>query len=447
MLPGFWLLFVFSLNVFFLVNKNVSDPYMDEIFHIPQVQTFCSGNIDWDPKITTFPGLYIFTLGYLGVLSIFTQTFGYGFEQLCQSIWMLRSVNLLFAVGNAATLVLIIQHKKLSNSSLSAINAGIIIALFPVLYFFNFLYYTDPGSLFFVLLTYYFNIKQRNNISGMLSICALSFRQTNIIWCFFCTFTAVLESWERQSKKNRGILHFAAFVNENKWIFLKQHSILVATAVGFVAFICWNGGIVLGDKESHAPVFNFGQIIYFAGFSYGFLMFNYHIGLWNIQQTIRSSLHNTLDSKNLCILSAALVAFCSYAAKNFSPAHSYLLADNRHYTFYLWKNFLRHEVVRMILTPCVLVVVHSFWLKLKGKKSAIWYTTFLVTNLVVLCPSLLLEFRYFIVPFILLRLELEPGKLDGFELGGYTLINALTLYIFLYRPFLWPNNEIARFMW
>jgi alpha-1,2-glucosyltransferase len=31
----------------------------DEIFHIPQGQSLCSGDfVTWDPKITTFPGLY-----------------------------------------------------------------------------------------------------------------------------------------------------------------------------------------------------------------------------------------------------------------------------------------------------------------------------------------------------------------------------------------------------
>lgn len=33
----------------------------DEIFHIPQTQQYCSGNFkDWDPKLTTPPGLFVF---------------------------------------------------------------------------------------------------------------------------------------------------------------------------------------------------------------------------------------------------------------------------------------------------------------------------------------------------------------------------------------------------
>ena len=50
-----------------LVDQNVPEPYMDEIFHIPQAQRYCAGNFtQWDDKITTLPGLYLFSVGLLG---------------------------------------------------------------------------------------------------------------------------------------------------------------------------------------------------------------------------------------------------------------------------------------------------------------------------------------------------------------------------------------------
>ena len=43
-----------------LVNKIVPEPYMDEFFHVRQTQAYCAGRwAEWDPKITTFPGLYL----------------------------------------------------------------------------------------------------------------------------------------------------------------------------------------------------------------------------------------------------------------------------------------------------------------------------------------------------------------------------------------------------
>ena len=41
-----------------LVDSIVPDPYMDEIFHVPQAQHYCRGDfLTWDPMITTPPGL------------------------------------------------------------------------------------------------------------------------------------------------------------------------------------------------------------------------------------------------------------------------------------------------------------------------------------------------------------------------------------------------------
>lgn len=53
------------------VNAVVPTPYMDEVFHYPMTVHYFRGNCSdesvyslgnityWDPKITTFPGLYI----------------------------------------------------------------------------------------------------------------------------------------------------------------------------------------------------------------------------------------------------------------------------------------------------------------------------------------------------------------------------------------------------
>lgn len=43
-------------------------PLQDEIFHIPQAQRYCAGEYgSWDPKITTFPGLYLLSAGLQGI--------------------------------------------------------------------------------------------------------------------------------------------------------------------------------------------------------------------------------------------------------------------------------------------------------------------------------------------------------------------------------------------
>ena len=64
--------------------------------------------------------------------------------------------------------------------------------------------------------------------------------------------------------------------------------------------------------------------------------------------------------------------------------------------------------------------------------------------------KVLLEFRYFTVPFLLLRLHLTLPNSRGAvaELLLYSSVNMVTLWLFLYRPFRRPHEEEwQRFMW
>ncbi|KAA8564251.1 hypothetical protein EYC84_011197 [Monilinia fructicola] len=54
------------------VTKNVPEPYLDEVFHIPQAQAYCRWQYGtWDPKLTTPPGLYWWS-HFLSIVSGFT---------------------------------------------------------------------------------------------------------------------------------------------------------------------------------------------------------------------------------------------------------------------------------------------------------------------------------------------------------------------------------------
>ena len=75
-------------------------------------------------------------------------------------------------------------------------------------------------------------------------------------------------------------------------------------------------------------------------------------------------------------------------------------------------------------------------------------------------PSPLIEPRYFIVPYLLFRLHLGPSDATPaaqarwqravlVELAFNIVVNAGTVYVFLERPFAWPNEpgRLQRFMW
>ncbi|KAI8781496.1 Dol-P-Glc:Glc(2)Man(9)GlcNAc(2)-PP-Dol alpha-1,2-glucosyltransferase isoform X1 [Biomphalaria glabrata] len=66
-------LMLFTGVIFQLVQKAQNDPYMDEIFHIPQAQQYCRSNFShWDPMITTLPGLYITSFLSLNIIRSFS---------------------------------------------------------------------------------------------------------------------------------------------------------------------------------------------------------------------------------------------------------------------------------------------------------------------------------------------------------------------------------------
>ena len=57
--------------------------------------------------------------------------------------------------------------------------------------------------------------------------------------------------------------------------------------------------------------------------------------------------------------------------------------------------------------------------------------------------------RYFTVPILMLVLHMEP--LSGAEMAvtavAWAAVDAAAAYMFLWRPFSWPDGTVARFMW
>ncbi|CAG8509437.1 5790_t:CDS:2 [Diversispora eburnea] len=78
------------------------------------------------------------------------------------------------------------------NSNARAMNA-LILTIFPLNWFLNFLYYTDPGSTFCVLFAYLAALEQNYWKSAMIGGLSILFRQTNIIWVCFILGISILK--------------------------------------------------------------------------------------------------------------------------------------------------------------------------------------------------------------------------------------------------------------
>lgn len=74
---------------------------MDEIFHVPQAQKYCDYKFDeWDPKITTLPGLYFISFACLRTLAF---ALGHELDVVCTTFF-LRMINVLFLMGHVLLL-------------------------------------------------------------------------------------------------------------------------------------------------------------------------------------------------------------------------------------------------------------------------------------------------------------------------------------------------------
>ncbi|CAH0477876.1 unnamed protein product [Peronospora belbahrii] len=447
---------------------------MDEIFHLPQAQNYCQAYFDkWNPKITTFPGLYLVSTLYTKALSCLNVV-----DDFC-SVSRLRSVNVLFAVGNMVLCVLLRHH--VAPEDPNALLHALRIAAFPPLFFFTFLFYTDSGATFFVLLMvflaekvdllHYSPAKGSFVLSAISGAFAVLFRQTNIVWVVFVAGTVVVRYVELTHSKFiyglllkkeasycgapsvthssfRVLLNFVSVVISNLPSILQIVWPFVVIVAGFIVFVLVNGGIVVGDRSNHEMTFHGAQVLYFvvvaaSGFGLCLVAPTQLLTFTKLVRRNASSFHGLL-------LMIFLVAVTVGVIFRFSPVHKFMLADNRHYTFYVWRKFfLKHDLAKLLPAPLYLFLGWCCWNELGRRRSPLWKLVYTLAVCLVLIPSPLVEPRYYCVPFAILHLN--TSNQSAFHLwvvfAVYMAVNALTLYIFLYHPYQWVDGSTARFMW
>jgi alpha-1,2-glucosyltransferase len=77
--------------------------------------------------------------------------------------------------------------------------------------------------------------------------------------------------------------------------------------------------------------------------------------------------------------------------------HPFLLADNRHYTFYIWRYVFRISPwIRYVAVPIYVFSIHVLVTELYTA-SALWSLFYIGCVLCTLIPSPLIEFRYYII--------------------------------------------------
>lgn len=465
-------LFFVQLLISELINYEVTTPYMDEEFHVPQTQQYCKGDLSsYNSSITTPPGLYILaaSIHHTFVSSLLE-------DDSCR-LEALRGFNAVLISPFLFTVIFwIVTHTQTDMPLWKRIARSLRVYTLPFLFFFNFLFYTDALSTLFLLTCYFLHMINLKWMGLFIGLSSVMVRQTNIVWV--CLIGA-LEAFPIISMSIRSI-------------FLRTYRYIVV-ALLFVAFVFVNRGIALGDKANHQFSFHTAQIVYLLSVIQivmgplscikmfvnvcklemrGDRSFNRHV------LALLAALHITLS---ICILIGTV-------------AHPFILSDNRHYTFYLWKRLLGVDGFRVIVLPALVafsILFSNTYSSLipppqtqRKIDSPTWEriysgTLFWIGSTATLVLSPLIEFRYFIIPVVIFLIHRRDKECYYLKFGSlreilpsngsdnklmsvlrllwsvdediecvicHLVCNALLIYMFLYQTFESVDGTIGRFM-
>jgi len=431
---------------------------------------------------------------------------------------------------------------------------GLTCAMWPASFLYYFLYYTDTASSLLLLLVYWLTVRTSASASAggvgrgggasgigsaiMLGCCAsmaILVRQTNAAWVLFCAGVHVLQqlralgSYADGGKGiNSRLSLFPRALWAQKWRLLlptgagsshihpsgQTHGhrdgalrfwALLLPVVAFIVYVVkFNSGhIVVGDVSAHQPVLHWAMLLHAAALVCAVML---PCVLGSAFFACESEFNEENGERKLLAAAASLAlhaagaALCSLTLLYSSHAHPYLLADNRHYTFYVWARFLQYPTRRALLGVLyyAMFVATFKWMyahfcagtstrmlsrgscseserpfPLPGPRP-VWALGFGATALATLVPTPLLEPRYF-TPVVLLAILHAPPlfttRISSSKRGTdavtttaaattiavpwfaysplfcFIVLNTAVVAIFLFRPYQWPDGSTARFMW
>jgi alpha-1,2-glucosyltransferase len=330
------------------------------------------------------------------------------------------------------------------------------LATLPPMYFFAHVYYTDIPSITMILAMLLLSIRKYHKLSTIFAAFSVLMRQTNIVWVAGTLGVHVVDKmmvkvYPKMKRENAKFSNFIFAVKAHlqhpkilgELIFgaIRELYGYILIIIGFIAFLFVNGSIVVGDKTAHEASIHVPQLFYFSIFV---LVFG--CSLW-IPQLLKS---HRIFRHPKCLLGILVLAGVIAVIVKFNTlVHPYLLADNRHYTFYVWNRFYaRHELARFAIIPAYIFGLSTIFGSLDG--SIGFKIFFVVSTVLTLCLQRLIEVRYFLIPFLLLRLNRKTvtKKWLILEIIGNLLINQLTFTIFFNVKIRWENfDEIQRIIW
>ncbi len=380
----------------------------DEGFHAERIRNFLAGNFDLATP-SAAPGFHLTV-----------WAFAAPFHQ--DSLQFFRGVSLIFGL-----LSVVVFHAARKTITATAAPARTIQYVFnPIVYPFLFFAYTDGFSLFLVLLAALLLLRRRYVLMMLAGIAAIIVRQNNILWFafFFLLFfwqeiPAFLRFVPRWIRKKIPMVSDVRVSRKIPWGVIAANIVFLIACALFVAFLKWNGGIALGDKEAHPfPSFHTGNI-FFCLFLAFFFFLPLHIA------NIRPVMHRIATSRFL--LPLLTLTFLIYVLSFFNTHFYNQGLDSVYLRNRILVYFTMTEWHRMIFfIPVGLTILSLTVTKLSRPEFYLFYPM----TVVFLCLSWLIEQRYYMIPlslFLLFREERSQTTENASAL--YELIFAMALFI------------------
>lgn len=383
----------------------------DEGFHFEQLRRFHEGDFSIDHQLTMLPGYHL-------VLFAFSRAAG------IHDLNFYRFINILISLLSVAVFraILGILHPRATATRV------VQYAFLPILFPYFLFVYTDAFSLFVILLALWLFLRHWYTASAAMITASLLVRQNNIIWLLFLLAALVLAElpgFLRIVRQKFILFALLRRIRERYRTRVTRVRLLSAVAVFimgivlFAAFVWWNQGIAIGDKESHPfPSFHPGNI-YFCLFLSFFMFLPLHLS--NTKRIITAL-------RTSRILWPLFLVFFLIFMMTFVNDHGYnqgldsVYLRNRILTY-----FTETPTLKMLFFVPVGYSFLSFWTtRLTWPFSTLLYPA----TILYLLPSWLVEQRYYFVPMVLFLLfrESKSSRLETIS-AVYSGTFAILLFV------------------
>ncbi len=379
-----------SFTALFLMRK--ASLYGDETIHYQTIKDFT----DWNISEQTF--LRDAKLpGYAATIALFRKIFG------IDTIFETRIINFLISSFCVYIFYLVSKIIDSKNSRIKTLQ----FFLFPLIFVFLFLLYTDILSLLFILLSFYLILKNQETLAGVPAILSILVRQNNVIWVVFLSLLVF--------KKHKSLTQYF----KKSWIYL--------IGIGsFSLFVIINKGTSIGDlNKTYQSASLHSENLFF------FFLLTFFLFL----PAIIASYKNILNLLSRKVVLLIVIIFLIIYVVTFRGGHPW---NN-----ILFDYFLRNEVIRIInrdllikvvfFIPMAISLIYLLSIKLHNEVKPLLYP-FIIIFLVF---SWLVDPRYYIIPFsflLILKIE-ESKKVEFITIIFYMILSFCIFFATLNRIF------------